>query len=206
MNKNLRTMNYYAVMSTTVRNINGLSRRFYRMLYRNGIKRYCNSSEWRDILMEHEKNPDINPYPWPLFEPDFASWEESDAYATYSLISDPSGMVVKYSTSYCACMIYGYTGKWLEYEPGKRDANNWVSVLSANGFNRVVAAPRRGGKYVGLLKDETADNGHGLVVWFDDIKDKLVRYSTYQNHRYHVSKDFALRFVWIEICPSNSLA
>lgn len=207
MNKNITTVNYYALRSTTASNKNRYLRRFYRFLYRRVIKRYCNSMEWRTILREHEANPVmVNPYPWPLCGHDFADWEEDDTTENYSLISDPSGMVAKYATSYCACMIYAYTHRWIQYDARKRDASNWVLVLGENGFNKIVKTPEYGGRYVGILKDENADYGHGLVVWFENRKNSLIQYSTYQDHTYRVSQDRAVRFVWIEICPPDSLA
>ena len=198
--KKVGRVNLHAMKSITAVNKNRYSRYFHRSLYRLATKRYCNSKNWREMLQLHEENPRmVDPYPWPLCHPDFANWDENDEEESYSLVSDPSGMVVKYATSYCACMIYGYTGKWIRYNANARDANNWVSVLRANGFSKIVTTPEYGYHYIGILRDETADHGHGLVVWLERRTGSLIEYSTYQDHTYRVSQDRAKRFIWIQI-------
>ncbi len=196
--KNIKKANYYAVNSVPAWQKNALVRRICRHLYRRMITEWYYTSDGIATLRAHGKDPRVNPYPWPLCEPNFASWEEDIDAENYSLISDPANMVIKYSTSYCACMIYSETHYWLKTS-SERDANNWITVLDQNGFNELCAAPEDNHKYVGILKDENAEDGHGLLVWFERYKDGIIEYSTYYNHVYVVSMSPPSRFIWVKI-------
>lgn len=200
MSRKLYLANYHAEKSLPRWNQNRLSRVYHRKKYHAMVDRWYRSKEGKRVLAAHKEMPKLNnPYPWPLYDPHFADWDEDDSSDNYSLTCDPAKMVTKWSTSYCACMIRAVTGKWLKYDAGKRDANNWVMVLEANGYNKIVRVPEYDRYYVGILKDENADDGHGLVVWFEERKNGLITYSTYQNHQYVVSMERANRFVWVEI-------
>lgn len=199
MSNNIRRANFYALNSVAAWQENRIIRILARRMYRKMITNWYKSSEGMATLRAHEEDPQINPYAWPLRDEQFASWAEDDRKATYSLISDPADMVAKYSTSYCACMIYAYTGRWLTSQHGYRDANYWITILDENNFRELYSIPKDGGKFIGILKDIEADDGRGLVVWFERWKDGLVQYSTYKDHAYKVSMMPARKFHWIKI-------
>lgn len=197
---NFKKANFYATNSVPGGQKNPLVKKYARHKFRRMITRWHESPDGQATVRSHEINVNINPYAWPPCDPQIASWIEDDSKENYNLVSDPADMVIKWSTSYCADMIFHYTHTWLKSEHGERDANHWVTLLDKNGFAELYKAPVNGGKFVGILKDTNADGGHGLVVWFERWKNGLVQYSTYKDHRYTVSMMPAGRFHWIKIC------
>ena len=140
-----------------------------------------------------------NTYPWPFSDEDFANWDEDDSPENYSLISDPSGCVVKYATSYCAWKIYEVTGTWPQRKTHIRmDAKNWQLFLGEAGYNEVVELPTAPGRYVGINPDE---GEFGMVVWYegDAVVPGLVVISTYKNKKFYVGTDETTAYKWIKI-------
>jgi len=140
-----------------------------------------------------------NTYPWPFSDEGFANWDEDDSPESYSLVSDPSGCVVKYATSYCAWKIYEVTGTWPQRKTHIRmDAKNWQQFLGEAGYNEVVEFPAIGGRYVGINPDE---GEFGVVVWYegDAVVPGLVVISTYKNKKFYIGTDKIAAYKWIKI-------
>lgn len=142
-----------------------------------------------------------NTYPWPYNDRHFADWEESDDPDGYSLISDPSGCVVKYATSYCAWKICELTGKWPQRKTRVRmDAKNWVGFLLEAGYGTVVDLPDLGGHYVGINPQE---GEWGLVVWYEKHTPSGISVSSYVDKMYRVwtikADDALNKFIWVQI-------
>ena len=148
----------------------------------------------------------INPYPRLYRDPRFASWEEDDD----CLVSDPSGFVIRHSTSYCAYLIaLEKCFEWPRRKTKKRyDAKDWQEFLAECGYRRVVSGKQldRVHEYVGILPDE---GQYGLVVWFerrsyrrhdDGDKEPIIFASTYRDGRFQVvvyPEDAPI--TWVEI-------
>lgn len=180
-----------------------LSRKRYRKKYRE-IARAGWETPQQQFIMEFAKlGGCIDTYP-PLYsDPNFANWDESDAPDDYSLISDQSGCVIKYSTSYCAWKIFELTGKWPQKKTKARiDAKNWQYFLKQAGYTKVVEnfytdfAPEH--RYVGINPN---DGKWGIVVWFERI-DRQVEVSTYRDRMYSyecIPREKINDYIWIEI-------
>lgn len=76
-------------------------------------------------------------------------------------IVDPSTCYNRECVSYVACKVAQAAGRWPK-RTGDMNARNWIYRLPENGFKE-VAAPREGGKYIGVLPSGT----YGHVVWFE---------------------------------------
>lgn len=156
-----------------------------------------------------------NTYPWPYREEQFADWEADDSPQEYNLISDPSGFVIRHSTSYCAWKIREATGRWpMQHGDSwqRFDAKNWEEFLKLNHGRRITAdsdmsfiADSYG--YVGILPQQ---GEYGQVVWLESIyvkfreKVKHLDYlvSTYENQRYrryYLTDQEAAEIIWMEI-------
>lgn len=136
-----------------------------------------------------------NTYPWPYVSEDFANWPEEAITGRYTLISDPSGFVVKHCTSYCAWKIRELTGQWLPHpHDGKiYHAKDWQSYLALNGYDQVLPQPVQDCRAVGIIPDE---GEFGQVLWYERsftsmIDDEFAGHlcSTYTDHKH------ALRWV-----------
>lgn len=106
MRKNIKIANFFAKKSCTKWNKNRFSRRISRKIYRKMADCYWYSHEGQaKVAMYKTGHHQINTYPWPYSDEEFAKWPEDDDSDNYTLISDQSGCVVKYATSYCAWKI-----------------------------------------------------------------------------------------------------
>lgn len=166
----------------------------------------------------------VNTYPWPYSDPDFASWPEISDPDSSTLVLDQSGFVVKHSTSYCAYKIFEATGKWPkasrtyrwflrtsaklpgERNDGKFEAKDWVQFLDEAGYNRVLSPTQLTNDFRCVGIDPNKGES-GMVVWFESIRygevtrGKFVEYSTYLNGKY-VYESFGepQNFTWVAIC------
>lgn len=208
----LQEVNKWAKKSCPRWNKNQLSRRAYRKAYRDAAIEFANSSTGERISGLYLSGvKEINTYPWPYSDPDFANWEEDDSEKGYSLISDQSGCVVKYATSYCAWKIYELTGVWPQKTSSERlDAKRWVQFLAEAGYTETVSRPENRHYYVGVKPDE---GKWGLVVWFesDDAQlaakfggkpfedDSHIFVSSYVDKAYKAWWAAADDFTWVKI-------
>ena len=128
---------------------------------------------------------------YPYANREFAKWPESGITA----IVDSWDFVIRHCTSYCAWMVWLYTGRRLKKpKPGFRepdenawDAKHWDKLLPYNGWQPVndltylVTMRNTLGCYcIGLIPDE---GKYGLVVWLEGIEGDEFCYSTYRNYR-----------------------
>lgn len=218
--------NYYAKMSCTkwnrsiwepksnpgmafkkevVDNIYRLSRRYYRLKYQEMAERSAESSDLLKFWVP-EATGNIaslpNTYPWPYNDRHFADWEESDEDNNYTLISDPSGCVVKYATSYCAWKIREATGEWPQRKTRIRmDAKNWIRFLTEAGYETVVNEPVPHHHFVGI---DPREGEFGLVVWYERcLSDGRISVSSYVNKEYRdwtIGPEEVLnRYIWVKI-------
>ncbi|MBR3248482.1 hypothetical protein IKF89_00405 [Candidatus Saccharibacteria bacterium] len=188
----IEQVNEWARLSCPKWNKNKLSRRHYRAKYRNAAKEYWESPEGQRITEFYKYDGYLgtgtNTYPWPYREPDFANWAEDGSDDGYNLISDQSGCVIKYATSYCAWKIFEATGTWPQKTSSERlDAKRWLQFLAEAGYAKVVNHPTNNHHYVGINPDE---GEWGIVVWFecDDIftlKPNIL-VSSYINKKYQI--------------------
>lgn len=211
--RDLCTVNMWAKQSCPKYSSLGLQRRRFRKLYRNAAMAYFYTPEHQALVAEYKSgNHMINTYPWPYCEPEFANWEENDSKEGYSLISDQSNCVVKYSTSYVAYKIFEETGSWPQKTSSKRlDAKCWAQFLIEAGYTEIVDHLEEGHHYVGIKPDE---GEWGLVVWFEGKLKTCIRttdecvvvdlrreadISTYYNKRWLYKTIDPDQFTWIMI-------
>lgn len=179
-----------------------LTRRVYRMKYRKLAMSSLHGKEHeRRKLMYAAGNHTVNTYPWPYRDEGFANWEEEDG-ENYNLISDESGCVIRYATSYCAWKIYELTHKWPKKKTSERlDAKRWVQFLSEAGykhsFSRRHEALDKDHAYVGVKPDE---GEWGLVVWADSgEKDGEVLVTSYVDKKFKAWTVDPYEFSWVLI-------
>ena len=169
------------------------TRKIFRNIYRNAAERRANRTGIKPF--------GINTYPWPYCDENFAAWEESSDPKDYTLISDPSGCVIRYSTSYCAWKIREHTGTWPQKKSSARlDAKNWEQFLAEAGYRTKVPTALLSfhHRYVGINPDETE---WGLVVWYEmhTIEDNRVMVSSYVDHTYKLWSIDPREYTWILI-------
>ena len=192
----LARANRYAQMSCTRWNRakSPIVKKLFGWLYK--ASRRKNREKYRAMLIPGEGE---NTYPWPFCDYGFADWPEDDSPEGYSLISDPSGCVIRYSTSYCAWKIYEQTGRWPQKTAKIRlDAKNWIRFLREAGYPDIVAYPSVGGKYVGIKPDV---GEFGLCVWFEGEapeKDMAVA-SSYVDKVFFLDTVKVADFTWVRI-------
>lgn len=208
--------NHHAQMSCTRYNkrkgrLGKFSRRYHRWRYRILAKRtYFSPEHQRDVAKYRQGDFEVNTYPWPFCDPGFADWDESDESDDYSLISDPSGFVVKYATSYVAYKIYEYTGTWPQRKNRKRyDAWNWVTFLEQAGYGKTTTCLEDGEHYVGILKKAEhfkKTYEWGLVIWSEKVSyDKTrVQATTYLDKKFQIMSVNPNNYVWVKI-PSSEI-
>ena len=195
--RNIDLANYYARMSCPKWNRaeGGLSKKILGVFYKHSRRRF--RKKYRQMIIPSQG---VNTYPWPFCAPDFANWEEDDDPDNYSLVSDPSGCVVKYATSYCSWKIFEATGVWPQKKTKIRmDAKNWKQFLKEAGHGEIVAHPSVGGKYVGI---NPHIEPYGLVVWYegDDAVAGQVVVSSYINKQFVLERVNFVDYDWIRIC------
>lgn len=201
----LGTANRWAQNSCPRWNKNRTSRKLYRFGYRMIANRFFHSKEHQRLVKRYKSGETtLNTYLWPYAHPNFASWEESDDAEDYSLVSDPSGCVVKYATSYVAYKIFEETGAWPKKKTRIRlDAKNWMQFLAEAGYTTIVDKPVHTKHYVGVLREPTKYE-FGLVVWFEaDLPGGKFAVSTYVNKRYQRMTLSAEDCFWVEVDRPN---
>lgn len=192
--KNVDLANYYARLSCPKWN-RAANGKLLGWLYRHSRRK--NRKKYRDMMLPNNDNG--NTYPWPFCDPEFANWEEDDSAENYSLISDPSGCVVKYATSYCAWKIFEATGQWPQRKTKIRmDAKNWRTFLREAGYGEIVAHPSVGGKYVGI---NPRFGEWGIVVWYegDGTNPDQVVVSSYVDKKFYYTQVNFAEYDWIKI-------
>lgn len=205
----LDQVNHCAKMSCPKWNRNKMSRRFHRQQYRRAAITWAKSLEGRRCASSNSIFHNVDTYPWPYRDPYFANWEEDDSDEGYNLISDQSGCVVKYSTSYCAWKIFETTGAWPQKTSGERlDAKCWVQFLVEAGYPEIVPNliddfyARRSDAvspcYVGIKPDE---GEWGLTVWFEELDSEFnqVFVSSYVDKRYKAWWIDPYEYIWVKI-------
>lgn len=199
----IKVINFLARNSCTrfqkVRTIRVICRKIYRQIANTEAKKAAEA-------FEPSTHGYVNTYPAVFSSPKVANWEEDDSVDGYSLVSDPSGFIIKYATSYCNWKVRELTGKWLRRPATKTHANDsaaWVDVLAYNGYSKLVEAPENGHHYIGV---NPIIGEYGLVVWYHESTQSAngvdtgeVLASTYQDHKYNLYHVNAADFVWVEI-------
>ena len=212
----IKTVNRWAQLSCARWNKNKFMRRYFRKKYQNQANKYLRSSEYKAKRKEYKKGNAVDTYPYPYSDPEFANWPESDDENDYSLISDQSGFVVKYASSYVAFKIFEVTGKWPKRKSKKRfDAKNWIAFLEEAGYSYKCDAPILFS--VGILKQEYISSPakkttlceaalseiqeYGLVVWFEGwrLVGGDICVSTYLNHKYIAFDVDQEHYDWVKI-------
>lgn len=184
-----------------------LSRKHYRKKYQAMAQTAAETKNWMKFWTPMVEGGALTPlpntYPWPYNDRHFADWEESDETDNYTLISDPSGCVVKYATSYCAWKIYELTGCWPKRKTRIRmDAKNWVTFLDEAGYSVIDDTPVPGHHYVGVNPRE---GQWGLVVWYEKTLEPKAKISvsSYIEKRYQVWSinlaEMLDKYIWIRI-------
>ena len=202
--KSFAVVNEWAMYSCPRWNPNRLTRHFYRKKYRDAAIDYMRTKEYKGLRKQYnDGNHGINTYPWPYSCPDFANWKEDDTPDGYSLISDQSGCVIRYATSYCAFKIYETTGTWPQKTSNDRlDAKRWQQFLAEAGYTEVLPAGSELSAehcYVGIKPDE---GEWGLVVWADSGEDPdeyWATITTYYNKEFKVMAVDPREYTWVLI-------
>ena len=193
----LDVINEWARRSCTKWNSCQFTRRIYRKKYRNvAISSIRSKEHERRRLLYFSGSHSVNTYPWPYRDGGFANWEEEDG-ENYNLISDQSGCVIKYSTSYCAWKVFELTHKWPQKKSSERlDAKRWQQFLAEAGYSNVVNVDNieDGRSYVGIKPDE---GEWGLTVWYVG-GDRFA--TSYINKEFTVINDIKLDdYTWVLI-------
>lgn len=175
----------------------------YRYLGESSAKKWSRRKLWEGIVRGD------NTYPWPYSDTSFARWPEDEG----ALVSDPAGMVIKHSTSYCAWKIREVTGVWptrpivptneehaaeIAQRERPSDAKYWRDFLAAQGYTEICVVPHNGYNYVGI---DPSYGKWGLVVWFEEegrASDCAI-ISAYIDKRFEYVQVSARDFVWIKI-------
>ena len=199
MDRSIKVANFWAKLSCPRWNKIRPLRHFARKKYRNLAKECWESAWWVCKTDKYQKGSwDINTYPMPYAHPYFANWEEDDSKKGYSLISDQSGCVIKYSTSYCAWKIFEATGVWPQKTSKQRlDAKNWEQFLEEAGYDVVTEDPDPDFHYVGINPNL---GEWGLVVWLEEVDDETAIVSTYVNKEYRFFEIEKNEYSWVKIC------
>ena len=116
------------------------------------------------------------------------------------MVPDPSGFVIRHSTSYCAWKIREFTGFWPKrFEPRKQyPAKDWEEFLAENGYTKKVERPVDGHYYIGINPDGYKE--WGKVVWFHMNFGAFTIVSTYLDHRYVRDERADYRdYTWVQI-------
>ena len=176
-------------------------RRLYKAKYQGIAEAYWNSPEHQEIIQQSKDGWIVNTYPWPYSDPGFANWEEDCSDEGYSLVSDQSGCIIKYSTSYVAWKIFEATGKWPQKTTAKRlEARKWLQFLREAGYKIIVNKPEPNGKYVGV---NPYVGKWGIVVWYEftepgtPIEEACV--STYENKQFTIKYIRTSEYTWVKI-------
>ncbi|MBQ6355183.1 hypothetical protein IJJ18_02065 [Candidatus Saccharibacteria bacterium] len=215
--KLLEAANHHAQLSCTRWNkkkgrIGKLSRRHHRNRYRGYARRTFASPEHQRLIAKYNQGDyEINTYPWPYCDIGFAQWRESDRDEDYSLISDQSGFVVRYATSYVAYKIFEYVGTWPQRKTRRRyDAWDWVEFLEQAGYNQKTTCLVNGQRFVGVLKKTDVFEKFyewGLVVWLEEVSyDKTeAKVTTYLDKKYKILTVNPDNYTWVRIPELTAL-
>lgn len=174
-----------------------LSRFYYRTKCWSMAQAAWESGENSFWAMFRGSSGIICTYPWPYSDKKFADWDREDD----ALVYDPSGSVIRDSTSYCAWKIYEKTGQW----PNKNRnfhflADSWLYFLQQAGYITVRVRPTHGHYYVAI---DPHEGNTGMVYWVEGInRHGDVVATTYRDQLYTtqtiLEKDFD-RIMWVEI-------
>lgn len=162
-----------------------------RTFWETGERQY-----WVRLLKGH--GDCYSTYPWPYCDPKLDDW----CKGVDTLVYDPSGNVVKDSTSYCSWKIYELTGKWPNRKANLRvSARYWQYFLSRAGYTEIVERPENGHHYVGI---EPRDGDEGMTFWFEKAikKSGNVVVSTYRDRHFNqevIKKDRIQLYIWIPL-------
>lgn len=197
----LEKVNSWAQKSCAKWNKNRLSRKFYRKKYHRAARKSWRSPDHHRLIARYQEGAHyINTYPWPYKDPNFANWEENDTPTNYSLISDQSCCVIRYSTSYCAWKIFEATGTWPQKTSTRRfNAKHWQQFLAEAGYTDVVTKIDPNHYYVGINPNE---GEWGVVVWYEaNLRDSPsdICVSSYIDHKYELWRTTISDFTWIKI-------
>lgn len=177
-------------------------RDYYRKKYREAADEYMVSHTHRELLGRYQYGEhSVDTYLWPYRSQAFADWPEEDGKYSYSLISDPSGFVIRHSTSYCAYKIFESTGNWPQRKSLHRrfDAKDWVEFLAEAGYPNTVLQLAMGHKYVGI---DPKRGEHGQVVWAESEDTPATHemyISTYINRQHHFGVAHRDDYIWVMI-------
>ena len=206
----LKQLNRYAMLSCTRWNKCRFLRRIYRKKYRQAAENYAMSPEGQERTSRYKAGDKCSDtYPWPYCDHGFANWPEDDSPSGYTLISDPSGCVIRYATSYVAWKIREEIGAWPQKKTSMRlDANHWQQFLAEAGYEKEVGEAevekgiQEGHHYVGIKPDY---GEWGLVIWAEGVFKGSLWASTYEHldeHSFHAcfpAKKWADTFTWVQI-------
>ena len=175
-----------------------MSRLFYRQKYWMMAQTAWEAGErqyWINMLGEHGKC--ANTYPWPYCDRNFANWEVEPN----TEVLDPSGNVIKDSTSYCAWKLYELTGEWLNKKLKIHvGAKNWQYFLERAGYHEFVERPEPGHHFIAI---DPHDTPKGMVFWFEMMgASGNVIVSTYRARCHDVEVIKAKRvpyYIWMRI-------
>lgn len=199
--RNLKLANFHALRSVSAFNKSALSRRYHRWKYHQIAEREYASTRHQRKIINYFADHRSDTYPWPYSDPKFANWPENDSRGHYTLISDPSGCVVRYSTSYCAYKIRELTGSWPKSQR-LFNAKHWVQFLIEAGYTEVLPSgviPNIADHYVGV---DPKRGKYGLVVWFEGYSGNYpgsVQISTYLNRQYIFTVEDWRKYIWVKI-------
>lgn len=182
----------------TIDKIYEASRRHYREKLWIMALNFWESNE-RQFWVKRLKNEGcFSTYPWPYCVLKFADWNNGEEGTT---VYDPSGCIVKDSTSYCAWKIFECTGQWPNKGKNLRTtAKYWQWFLAQAGYTEIVEKPEFDHHYVGI---EPRDGKNGMAVWFEKptMSGNLV-VSCYRDDRYNEETIKSARvpyYIWIKI-------
>lgn len=197
----VRVANFWARMSCPRWNKIRFLRHLARKEFRHLAEKCWEEEGWQKKIKKYKAGDwIIDTYPGPYYHPAVANWEEDDSPEGYNLISDQSGCVIKYSTSYCAWKIFEATGTWPQKTSRERlDSKRWVQFLKEAGYPETTDRPSPNYYYVGVNPDI---GEWGLTVWLEEvIDDETVMVSSYVDKKYRFWEIEINDYTWVKICP-----
>ena len=197
MNKNLGQLNRWAKQACPMWEKSRAQRESFARKCQAFARSYYSSKEHQDLVREYKAgNHDIDTYPWPYCDRDFADFMDLGEPDTYVL--DESGFVIRSQASYAAWRIYEVTGKWPEKQEEITPPSQWVQFLAKIGYNIIVEKPTSDAWYVGA--SAFFDKGRGFIVWAESgTTEGVVEVSSYVNGEYWHGKTLYSNFTWVKI-------
>ena len=182
------------------------TRSFNKMLYLSATKTLCRTTRQKELSEKTLAGEYwCNSYPLPFVHPKFANWEEKYHGVNCSLVTDPSGCIVKHDTSYIAWKIHELAGKWPKETSLKRFSEiNWLDFLAESGYNKITMEPTPGEKFIGIYP--SSEEEETIAFWYETTElsappheKKTAIVTTYLEKEFKILRINPNKLTWVKI-------